>query len=93
METRERELMAAAEQESQAYEREIKFQIEEKERRDYEQASIDFMESQYQKRTQQWRKLLHDQDEVRTNFEKLTLHSGKTLLLQTRRLILCWKKS
>lgn len=76
MEARERELMNAAEQESQAYEREIKFQIEEKERRDYEQASIDFMESQYQKRTQQWRKQLHEAEEVTRPLNKLS--SGET---------------
>ncbi len=61
--------MGIAEQESKAFEREVKFQIEEKERRESEQHTMDLLEVSYAHRTELWRKQKQDSEEVCNIFD------------------------
>lgn len=61
-EAKERELMENAESESRAFERESKFQLEEKERREQEEVEMKTWEKQLEKNTEDWNKHLKDRE-------------------------------
>jgi hypothetical protein len=77
-EQRERDLMEVAESESRTYERAVKYQIEEKERRDWEKTEISSWEDQLVKNLTDWKTEAQERESVRGyHYIFLTSHSGK----------------
>jgi hypothetical protein len=63
-EARERELMGLMDSESRAYEREVKYQIEERERREWEENEMVKWESVLEKNREEWIKRTTEQTKV-----------------------------
>jgi hypothetical protein len=61
----EREWMTKADSESKAYERETKYQLEEKERREWEQEEVNKWESQLEKNKKEWSSRMREQNKVK----------------------------